>query len=163
MLANALHWVLLLSALMIASFLEIKHAFPGGSDGKGRTGFDPWVWKIPLEKGMATHSSIVAWRTPRTEEPGELQSMGSQRVWHNWATNRHAHFSTICCDFSWFPLRLLLNSYFPFSYMVLSLTIWCTHKARSIISIESTSLWSIPGKYWKIWWVNNCRTPPAFT
>ena len=34
----------------------------------------------PLEKGMATHSSILAWRIPLTEEPGELQSMGSQRV-----------------------------------------------------------------------------------
>ena len=33
-------------------------------------------WEDPLEKGMATHSSILAWRTPRTEEPGGLQSMG---------------------------------------------------------------------------------------
>ena len=41
----------------------------------------------PLEKGMATHSSILAWRIPRTEEPSGLQSMGSQRVGHNWATN----------------------------------------------------------------------------
>ena len=37
----------------------------------------------PLEKGMATHSSILAWRIPRTEEPRGLQSMGSQRVGHN--------------------------------------------------------------------------------
>ena len=37
----------------------------------------------PLEKGMATHSSIVAWRIPLTEEPGGLQSMGSQRVGHD--------------------------------------------------------------------------------
>ena len=37
----------------------------------------------PLEKGMATHSSILAWRIPKTEDPGELQSMGSQRVRHN--------------------------------------------------------------------------------
>ena len=37
----------------------------------------------PLEKGMATHSSILAWRIPRIEEPGGLQSMGSQRVGHN--------------------------------------------------------------------------------
>ena len=37
----------------------------------------------PLEKGMATHSSILAWRIPWTEEPGGLQSMGSQRVRHN--------------------------------------------------------------------------------
>ena len=36
-----------------------------------------------LEKGMATHSSILAWRIPWTEEPGELQSMGSQNVRHN--------------------------------------------------------------------------------
>ena len=43
-----------------------------------------WVqslgWEDPLGKGMATHSSMLAWRIPRTEEPGGLQSMGSQRV-----------------------------------------------------------------------------------
>ena len=39
--------------------------------------------KDPLEEGMATHSSILTWRIPRTEEPGGLQSMGSQRVRHN--------------------------------------------------------------------------------
>ena len=37
----------------------------------------------PLEEEMATHSSILAWRIPRTEEPGGLQSMGSQRVGHS--------------------------------------------------------------------------------
>ena len=46
-----------------------------------------WVqslgWEDPLEKGMATHSSILAWRIPWTEEPGRLQSMGSQRVGHD--------------------------------------------------------------------------------
>ena len=40
-------------------------------------------WEDPLEKRMATHSSVLAWEIPRTEEPGELQSMGSQRVEHN--------------------------------------------------------------------------------
>ena len=39
-------------------------------------------WGDPLEKGMATHSSILAWTIPRTEEPGGLQSMESQRVRH---------------------------------------------------------------------------------
>ena len=39
--------------------------------------------KEPLEKGMTTHSSILAWKIPRTEEPGGLQSMGSQRIGHN--------------------------------------------------------------------------------
>ena len=37
----------------------------------------------PLEKGMATHSSILAWRIQQTEEPGGLESMGSQRVGHD--------------------------------------------------------------------------------
>ena len=43
--------------------------------------FDSWVGKIPLEKEMTTHSNILAWRISWTEEPGGLQSMGSQRVW----------------------------------------------------------------------------------
>ena len=45
------------------------------------------VGKIPLEKEMAAHSSILAWRIPWMEEPGGLQSMGSQRVRHDWATS----------------------------------------------------------------------------
>ena len=48
---------------------------------------ETWVqslgWEDPLEKGKATHSSILAWRIPWTEEPGGLQSMESQRVKHN--------------------------------------------------------------------------------
>ena len=42
-------------------------------------------WEDPLEKGVAIHSSILAWRIPWTEEPGGLQSMGSQRVTQDWA------------------------------------------------------------------------------
>ena len=52
---------------------------------------ESWVWSVgqedPLEKGMATHSSILEWRIPWTEEPGGLQSKGLQRVGHKWATN----------------------------------------------------------------------------
>ena len=48
---------------------------------------ETWVqslgWEDPLEKEMATHSSILAWRIPWTEEPGKLQSIGSQRVRHD--------------------------------------------------------------------------------
>ena len=40
-------------------------------------------WEDPLKKGMATHCSILAWRIPRTQEPGGLQSVGSQRVGHS--------------------------------------------------------------------------------
>ena len=50
-----------------------------------------WFWgqEDPLEKGMAAYSSILAWRIPWTEETGQLQSMGSQRVRHDWITNTH--------------------------------------------------------------------------
>ena len=54
---------------------------------------ETWVQSLghedPLEKGMATHSSIPAWKISWTEEPGGLQSMGPQRVEHNRATNTH--------------------------------------------------------------------------
>ena len=56
---------------------------------------ETWVRSLgredPLEKGMATHSSILAWRTPWTEEPGWLHSMGLQRVGYNQATNTHTN------------------------------------------------------------------------
>ena len=42
----------------------------------------------PLEKGMATHSSILAWRIPWTEEPGRLKSMESQRIRHDWGIKK---------------------------------------------------------------------------
>ena len=52
---------------------------------------ETWVQSLggddPLEEEMATHSRILAWTISWTEEPGGLQSMGSQRVGHDWATN----------------------------------------------------------------------------
>ena len=45
-------------------------------------------WEDPLEKEMVTHSGIIAWEVPWTEEPGRLQSMESQRVGHYWATKQ---------------------------------------------------------------------------
>jgi len=64
--------------------------FPGDSDGKEsvcNVGDQTWVRFLGgedhPEKGTATHSSILAWRIPWTEEPAELQSMGSQRVGHD--------------------------------------------------------------------------------
>ena len=66
-------------------------SFPGGSDGKASAcnAGDPVQslgWEDLLEKEMATHSSILAWRIPRMEEPGRLQSTGLQRIRHDWAT-----------------------------------------------------------------------------
>ena len=52
---------------------------------------ETWVWSLgqedPLEKEVATHSSTLAWKIPWTEKPGRLQSMGSQRVGHDWMTS----------------------------------------------------------------------------
>ena len=50
-------------------------------------------WEDPLEKEMATHSSTLAWKIPWTEEPGKLESMGSQSVRHNWSISRSLSFS----------------------------------------------------------------------
>ena len=64
-------------------------SFPGGLEGKasacnaGDPRSVPAVRKIPLEKEMATPSSTLAWKIPWTEEPGRLQSMGSQKVRHD--------------------------------------------------------------------------------
>ena len=67
--------------------LEILLRIPDGSDGKKKnlpsmqeTGVQSLACEDPPEKGMATHSIILAWRMPWTEEPGRLQSTGSQRV-----------------------------------------------------------------------------------
>ena len=54
--------------------------FLGGSVVKKELQVQSLVWKDPLEEDMATHSSILAWRIPRIEESGRLQSIGSQRV-----------------------------------------------------------------------------------
>ena len=62
--------------------------FPGGSAVKNLPAMqETWVgslgWEDPLEEGMATHSGILAWRIPWTEEPGGLPSIGSQRAGHD--------------------------------------------------------------------------------
>ena len=54
-------------------------------------------WEDPLEDDMATHSNILAWRIPWTEKPGRLQSIGSQRVGHDW--NNLAHSCSFCIFF----------------------------------------------------------------
>ena len=69
----------------------LLEGFSGGTVVKNLPAMqEMWVISLdredPLEKGMATHSSILAWKIPWTEEPGRLQSMGSQRVGHDLVT-----------------------------------------------------------------------------
>ena len=74
---------------------------------------ESWVWSLgwedPLEKGMATHSSILAWRTPWTEEPGGLPPVRSQRVRHNWETFTFTSFHS--SNIKWYTYTLNKQSY----------------------------------------------------
>ena len=56
---------------------------PVNAGDEERRGLDPWVGKIPLEEGTATHSNILVWRIPWTEESSRLWSVGSHRVRHD--------------------------------------------------------------------------------
>ena len=68
------------------------------------------VWSLgredPLEKEMAIHSSTIAWKIPWTGEPGGLQSMGSQRVRHDWATSLTHSLALNKRYNQWMPLKL---------------------------------------------------------
>ena len=71
-------------------------------------------WEEPLETGLATHSGIPAWRIPWTEEPGGLQSMGSQRVVHDWVTNTLTFSLTHrkCTD------KVVISIFFPLCFFL---------------------------------------------
>ena len=90
----------------IITLKESSRGLPRWLSGKESTyqrrscrsrGFDPWVGKITLEKGTATHSSILSWEIPWPEEPGGLQSMGWQRVGHDLATKQQQRQSKQKC------------------------------------------------------------------
>ena len=73
---------------MLNTGLKGVTGFPGGSDGEDSAcNVGDWGsilgWEDPLEKGMPAHCSILVWRIPWTEEPGGIQSMGSQRIGHD--------------------------------------------------------------------------------
>ena len=89
------------------------------------------VWSLgqenPLEKQMASHSSILAWRIPWTEEPVRLPSLGLQRVGHNWATNActcththtHTHTHRVCQVFYLFLGQFVISQgMHPFIYII---------------------------------------------
>ena len=81
-------------------------------------------WEDPLEKEMATHSSIPSWRIPWTEESGGLQSMGSRRVGRHWATNTLLFRSLQSTEQS--SLGWTVGSH---SNVVSMTALWCLHFA----------------------------------
>ena len=81
------------------SVAKVYRGFPSSSEVRNLPTMqelqETWVWTLDredlLEEDVATHSSVLAWRIPWTEEPGGLQSMGSQRVRHGWSDLAHMH------------------------------------------------------------------------
>ena len=77
---------------------------------------ETWVWSLgqedPLEKEMATHSRILAWRIPWTEEPGGLQSMQLQRVGHDCSSSYHI---LVFLCLSYFPRMIISSLFWPYS------------------------------------------------
>ena len=92
-----------------------------------RPGFDPWVRKIPLEKEMETHSSILAWRTPWTEK---LQSKGSQE-------SDTTEWLSTCFNFSWYRLRSGIAELHNNSCIVF----WETAKVVALFYIPISNIW----------------------
>ena len=106
-------------------------------------------WEDPLEKGMATHSSTLAWRIPWTEGPDRLPSMGSQGVGHNWATNTNT-FPVAYWTPSDEGAHLSVSYLFAFSYCS-----WTSH-ARILewVAISSSSgPHSVRTLHYNLFWV----------
>ena len=80
--------------IIIKQYLK-ERGFPGGTVVVKRHVFDPWVWQDPLEYELATHLNILAWKIPWREQPGRIQSMGSQRVGHGWVST-HTLLKILC-------------------------------------------------------------------
>ena len=91
---NICHYIIQLFLVYFWWFLIYLLGFPSGSAVKKLPAMqelqETQGWSLgredPLEEEMATHSSILVWRIPGTEEPAKLQSTGSQRVRHNWSS-----------------------------------------------------------------------------
>ena len=105
------------------------------------------VWSLgqedPLEKGMATHSSILAWRIPWTEKPGRLQSMGSQRVRQDWATNTFTFFFTLLRPLTATTLQVLTG--FP-------LCLWQRYQDWNSLVVAREENGSFISGLWLGWW-----------
>ena len=96
-------------------------------------------WEDPLEKGMDTHSSILAWRIPWREEPGRIQFMGSQRVGHNWGTNTtpFAMKSSMILAFFW---MLSFKPAFSLSSFTFIKRLFCSSSLSAIRVVSSAYL-----------------------
>ena len=115
------------------------------------------VWSLgredPLEKGMAIHSNTLAWRISWTEEPGGLQSVGLQRVRHDWVTN-----TTLCLFISRTPLYIREINFFynrvvnilSSEFFVFDLTVFGPWNLKKLCVREYIKYF-IDSRFWVIW------------
>ena len=111
--------------------------FPGGSVNKriclqcGRPGFDPWVGKIPWRRAWQPTPVFLPGESPRTEEPGGLQSIGFQRVRHGWVNKNTMQASV---DLAWTTEVFLTNLSAP------SLLLWVEFSSVQFSSVAQSCL-----------------------
>ena len=100
---------------------------------------ETWVWSLgledPLKEEMATHSSILAWRIPWTEEPGRLQSIGSQRAGYDWASNS---FLPFCLPLPTFSSKTMQPSFLDLQ--AFSLYVWWPRLTKVLIDPDHFSM-----------------------
>ena len=108
-----------------------------------------WVrslgWEDLLEKGMTTHSSILAWRIPWTEEPGGLQSIGSQRVRHDWTTNTFTSTYLLSHPVILWDLFMSLEIALGKAQVQFSLLPQFSSVAQSCLTLCNPMDWRVPG------------------
>ena len=161
-----------------------EQGFPGGIvftclPMKKRHGTQVWSLgrEDPLELGMATHSSILVWRISWVEEPGRLQSMGLQRVGHDWAfmnvvaaADKSLQLCLTLCDPidnspSGFPVPSILQArtleWVAISFSNVMSCQFEEHRAEKAIKGTSHPLSPSPNSYWffvlfRVLWVQSC-------
>ena len=125
-------------------------------------------WEDPLEEEMATWASILAWLIPWTEEPGKLQSMGLQRVRHNWAIehtltqvgSRHTSWEDVrylpsvgylepvaTAVIVWFPVQATEDSRLAPGLVATDYEVLFLHMVKSMVIVH-LYIWSLIGQEW---------------
>ena len=122
--------------------------------------WETWVWSLgwedPLEESMVTHSSILAWRIPWTEEPGELESMASQRVGYDWVTKHRTGFNSTWTETSRRKGRGTRDQISNIHWIIVKAREFPKHIyfcftdcAKSIDCVDHNKLWKILIKRWE--------------
>ena len=126
-------------------------------------GISSLIWGDILEEGTGTHSSTLAWRIPRTEKPGELQSMGSQRIWHNWSDLPCTHIPTLGRQSALLSFNLIPKHLFWHTQNKVWQNIWAPCDPVKLIHKIShhrnaQEMVQYHQNWWGLWWVRGGKS-----